>query len=142
MSLIAKKLSEGLPATYGAASVCVYVVEPNGGATEETLASIARDADLAIVGLANCGGCTSWSVQNQVELLRRGVFSVLLVTERYKKLADAIYCGRGMVGAPSVVLPITEATEYGAERVMNEIAETALREAALLLGAGRALSIA
>lgn len=142
MTLIAKKLAERLPADYGVASVRVHVVEPNGGASEEVLSSIARDADLAVVGLANCGGCTSWSVQNQVELLRRGVHSVLLVTERYKKLADAIYAGRGMVDAPSVVLPITEATEYGAADVMNEIAETALRGAAELLAVGSAVRVA
>jgi hypothetical protein len=138
MSRIAKLLAERLPADYAVASVQVYVVEPNGGATEAVLQKIEKDADLAVVGLANCGGCTSWSVQNQVELMRRGVYSVLLVTERYKKLAEVIRRGRGMSDAPFVVLPITEETEYGNEQTMDQIAALALRGAVDLLAVRRA----
>jgi hypothetical protein len=137
MTRISKLLAERLPAEYGAAEVEVHVVEPNGGATEEVLAAVAKRADLAIVGLANCGGCTSWSVQNQVDLMSRGVYSVLLVTERYKKLADVISRGRGMKDAPSVVLPITEETEYGKEEMVDEIAAQALRGAVELLAVRR-----
>ena len=138
MTRIAKLLAERLPADYGVASVQVYVVEPNGGATQEVLRAVAEDADVAIVGLANCGGCTSWSVQNQVDLMRRGVYSVLLVTERYKKLAEVIRRGRGLSEAPFVVLPITEETEYGNELTMDEIAARALSGAVELLAIRRA----
>lgn len=138
MSLISERLAERLPTDYGVGSVRVYRVEPNGGATESVLESIAKEADVAIVGLANCGGCTSWSVQNQIELMRRGVYSVLLVTERYKKLAEVIRRGRGMTDAPFVVLPITESTEYGNQDMMETIADEALRNAVELLAMQRA----
>ncbi len=138
MTLIAQRLAERLPADYGVESVRVHVVEPNCGASEEVLESIANEANMAVVGLANCGGCTSWSVQNQIDLLQRGVYSVLLVTERYKKLAEVIWRGRGMADAPYIVLPVTEATEYGAREVMDEIAESALRGVAQLLALRRA----
>lgn len=138
MSLISERLAERLPADYGVGSVRVHRVEPNGGATESVLELIATEADVAIVGLANCGGCTSWSVQNQIALMRRGVYSVLLVTERYKTLAEFIRRGRGMVDAPFVVLPITESTEYGEKDMMAAIADEALRNAVELLAVRRA----
>ena len=138
MSLISARFAERLPAEYGVGSVRVHVVEPNGGATEAVLAAIAKEADVAIVGLANCGGCTSWSVQNQIDLMRRGVYSVLLVTERYKKLAEVIRRGRGITDAPFVVLPVTESTEYGDSAMMEDIAEDVVRDAVELLAMPRA----
>jgi len=138
MSLISERLAERLPADYGVSSVRVHRVEPNGGATDAVLESIATEADVAIVGLANCGGCTSWSVQNQVALMKRGVYSVLLVTERYQTLAEFVRRGRGMADAPCVVLPITESTEYGEHAMMEAIADTALRGAVALLAVRRA----
>lgn len=138
MSLISERLAERLPADYGVSSVVVHRVEPNGGATAEVLESVAATADVAIVGLANCGGCTSWSVQNQLTLMKRGIYSVLLVTQRYKTLAEFICRGRGMGDAPCVVLPITESTEYGAREEMAAIADQALRGAVELLAIRRA----
>lgn len=138
MSLISAQLAARLPAEYGVGSVQIHVVEPNGGATEAVLARITKEADVAIVGLANCGGCTSWSVQNQLELMKRGVYSVLLVTERFNKLAEVIRRGRGIADAPFVVLPETEITEYGNQEIMLSIADQALHNSAAKLAMRRA----
>lgn len=53
---------------------------------------------------------------------------MLLVTERFRELAEAIRRSRGMPEAPEVVLPRTEETEYGDKDVMGAIAERALQQ--------------
>jgi hypothetical protein len=59
--------------------------------------------------------------------MRRGVPTVVLVTERFRELAEMTRRSAGMPDAPAVVLPATEATEYGGEEAMPAVAEAALR---------------
>lgn len=61
---------------------------------------------------------------------------MVLVTERFRELADATRRSRGMPEAPSVVLPPTEETEYGGKEAMDEIAERALGEVIALIAPG------
>jgi hypothetical protein len=63
---------------------------------------------------------------------------VVLVTERFRELAEATRRSRGMAEAPSVVLPPTEETEYGGKDTMDEIAERALRAVVAVLAPGAA----
>lgn len=61
---------------------------------------------------------------------------MVLVTERFRELAEATRRSRGMPQAPSVVLPPTEETEYGDKEAMDRIAELALRQVLALLAPG------
>ncbi len=60
----------------------------------------------------------------------------MLVTERFRELAEAMRASRGMPEAPAVVLPVTEATEYGDKEIMDAIAERALEEVIAILAPG------
>ena len=53
-------------------------------------------------------------------------------------MAEVIRRGRGVADAPFIVLPVTESTEYGDKKVMDGIAEEALRSAAEMLAMRRA----
>ncbi len=55
--------------------------------------------------------------------------SILLVTERFAKLASTTIAGLGMASAPMVVLPPSELTEYGTRSEQEAIAEQALDQA-------------
>lgn len=71
--------------------------------------------------------------------MRRGIPTVLLATERFRELAEATRRSRGVPDAPAVVLPPTEATEYGDADAMQAIAAQAVKEAvARLLEGGAA----
>lgn len=63
---------------------------------------------------------------------------MLLVTERFRELAEATRRSRGMPAAPAVVLPRTEETEYGDKDVMGAIAERALQEVLAIVAPGAA----
>lgn len=68
--------------------------------------------------------------------MKRGIPAVLLVTERFRELAEAIRRSRGMPEAPEVVLPRTEETEYGDKDVMGAIAERALQQVLAIVAPG------
>ncbi len=61
--------------------------------------------------------------------------AIVLVTERFRELAEATRRSRGIPDAPYVVLPVTEETEYGSKEAMNAIADETLREVVRMLAA-------
>jgi hypothetical protein len=60
--------------------------------------------------------------------MRKGVPSVLLVTERFVGLADSTRNSQGMPDAPMIVLPRSELVEYSGDAAKEAAAETTLRE--------------
>lgn len=65
------------------------------------------------------------------------MYAVVLATERFRELLEAVRSSRGVPDAPCVILPPTEETEYGGPEAMEGAAErvlTALR--ALVAEAG------
>lgn len=70
--------------------------------------------------------------------MKRGIPAVLLVTERFRELAEATRRSRGMPEAPAVVLPRTEETEYGDKDLMGTIGERALAEVLAIVAPGAA----
>jgi hypothetical protein len=126
MDHIARYIAKVLPAEHGAASVRVEAVPINGGAPDTILDSVAAEVDLAIVGLANCGSCTAWSVHDQIALIKRGIPAYVVVTERFVGLAKASRRSNRVPDAPMIILPITEDVEYSGEKAMQEAAELTL----------------
>jgi hypothetical protein len=51
------------------------------------LASIVQDVDFAVVGLGNCGSCTSRTIDDSVEVLEAGVGAVAVVTSEFETFA-------------------------------------------------------
>jgi hypothetical protein len=77
---------------------------PNGSAADPgLLASIAADADAAVVGLANCGSCTAWSFHDAMSLSAMGLPVVLVVTSEFTSLVQALSATKG-VSLPTVVI--------------------------------------
>lgn|GEM_PF-2596793 len=126
MDHIARHIAKILPPEHGAASVRVETVPINGGAPDRILDSVASEVDVAIVGLANCGSCTAWSVHDQIALIKRGIPAYVVVTERFVGLAKASRRSNGVPDAPMIILPITEDVEYAGEEAMQEAAEMTL----------------
>ena len=77
---------------------------PNGSAADPgLLASIAEEADAAVVGLANCGSCTAWSFHDAMSLSAMGLPVVLVVTSEFTSLVQALSATKG-VSLPTVVI--------------------------------------
>lgn len=60
--------------------------------------------------------------------MRKGVPSVLLVTERFVGLADSTRKSQGMPEAPMIVLPRSELVEYSGDEAKEAAAESTLKE--------------
>ena len=60
--------------------------------------------------------------------MRKGVLSVLLVTERFVGLAESTRQSQGMPEAPMIILPRSELVEYSGDEAKEAAAETTLRE--------------
>jgi hypothetical protein len=77
---------------------------PNGSAADPgLLASIAEGADVAVVGLANCGSCTAWGFHDAMSLSALGLPVVLVVTSEFTSLVRALSATKG-VRLPTVVI--------------------------------------
>jgi len=61
-----------------------------------------------------------------VKLIKSGMPSVVLVTERFTTLAKGSMRGNGVPNAPMVVLPRTELTEYVEPDVVRSVAKEAV----------------
>ena len=61
-----------------------------------------------------------------MRLIKAGLPSVVLVTERFTTLAKVSMRGNGVPDAPMVVLPKTELTEYVEADVVRSVAKEAV----------------
>ena len=67
-------------------------------------------------------------------MMKRGVPSVVLVTERFTDLARTTLRSRGAPSAPMLVLPASELLEYGPKELLEATAEKCLEDALKMLG--------
>lgn len=77
---------------------------PTGPASAEDFAQL-RDADVVLLAMGDCGGCTAWTVHDAVELERMGVPTVTFVSGEFIALAEAQSKVRGLDALPIVRLP-------------------------------------
>lgn len=70
----------------------------------DVLARIARESDVAIIGLGNCGACTTWECRLSAEL-RASIPTLDVVTEPFEGVARAGFRRLGLPDQPLVVLP-------------------------------------
>ena len=69
-------------------------------------------------------------------MIKDGIPSVVLVTERFTALAKASMRGSGVPDAPMVVLPRTELTEYVEPEIVRLVAQEAVEGILDQLGVG------
>jgi hypothetical protein len=68
-------------------------------------ASFVDSVDFAIVGLANCGSCTSWAVHHTVAAVNAGKGAICVVTAEFADFARHIAGRVGRPGMRTHVLP-------------------------------------
>jgi hypothetical protein len=79
-----------------------------GDEGDETLAELDRlvaASEVMIVGLGNCGSCTSWTIHDAVFAAERGKSTVAVTTAHFEQLGRAIAAQKGLRGLRIHVLP-------------------------------------
>ena len=93
------------------------------------------DISVAIVGLGNCGSCTSWTVKDATQAAQAGLPTVAVVTEQFTSLAGTLARHYGRVGLRTFSLPFPLQTRP--EQEVRAIARDALPALLALMGATR-----
>jgi hypothetical protein len=82
--------------------------------------SCAAEADAAIVGMANLGSCTSWSVHDTAQLVKLGMPAVVIATGQFDKLARVIMCSQRV--PESIAITIGPNPEFVSAEELEAIA--------------------
>ena len=106
-----------------------------GAQADREYAAMITEVDAAIVGLGNCGSCTSWTIKDAAEAARSGRPTIAVVTAQFDGLAEMLSTHYGRPGLRRHVLPFPLQTR--AEDEIRDIARTAFP--ALLTGLGATL---
>ncbi len=64
-----------------------------------------KGIDVAIIGLANCGSCTGWTVRDAIAAASTGLPTVAVATENFRAFAHEIAARGGRSGLRVHVLP-------------------------------------
>jgi len=91
-----------------------------GTESEDELRKFVGSVDFAVVGLGNCGSCTSWAVHHTVGAVKEGKGAVCVVTDEFAEFARHISVRVGQPGMRMHVLPFPFVTLPEAE--IREIA--------------------
>jgi hypothetical protein len=120
---------ETLRARYPSIEVTEYAIPRGYAAPDELLSKVAAESDCAVVGLANCGSCTAWSLHDSVELQKAGLPTVWVVSDEFVGLGTAIMKSRNLP-VPSVTLPVNPEmiSEDDALEMMGSYGDTILTE--------------
>jgi hypothetical protein len=64
-------------------------------APEELVNELRGTCDVVIAGVGDCGSCSSWSLHDAIEMHRRGLFGVSVITSTFIRMvkAEAKYFG-------------------------------------------------
>jgi hypothetical protein len=103
MRPLAGAIERALVAEFEVASVDHWEVPHSIAPDPEVLATIAESCDAAILGLGNCGACTTWECRVSAELRRR-IPTLDVVTEPFVGVARAAFRGLGLPDQPLAVL--------------------------------------
>ncbi len=64
-----------------------------------------KTIDIAIVGLANCGSCTGWTIRDAITAANTGIPTVAVATENFREFAHLLARRGGRSGLRIHVLP-------------------------------------
>ena len=71
----------------------------------EELAAFLKTIDVAVVGLANCGSCTGWTVRDAITAANAGLPTTAIATANFETFAHEIAARGGRSGLRVHVLP-------------------------------------
>jgi hypothetical protein len=114
MRSLATAIEHALSSDFGVATITHWEVPHSIQPDQEVLADIVQRADVAILGLGNCGACTTWECKLSAEL-RRCIPTLDVVTVPFEQVALASFRGHGLPDQPLVVLPARVETAGQAE---------------------------
>ncbi|MFI5427262.1 hypothetical protein [Aeromicrobium sp. UC242_57] len=77
----------------------------DAAAADREYARLVSEADVAIVGLGNCGSCTSWTIKDAAEAARTGMPTTAVVTDQFAALAGTLAGHYQRPGLRAQVLP-------------------------------------
>jgi hypothetical protein len=77
----------------------VNFVKPRSAGPCLELDDIAEQCDFTINAVADCGSCTAWSVHDSIELEKRGVATIIVVTDVFEELSKEV---AGSMGAANI----------------------------------------
>lgn len=96
---------------------------------EATAKELAASSNLVISGVGDCGGCSSCSLHDAIQLEQLGVPAVVIITEPFVPMVSAFAASLGMAGYPAfVVLPHPVSSLDDSE--LRQIAATAAADVA------------
>ena len=76
-----------------------------GERMERELADWLTTIDMGIIGLANCGSCTGWTVRDAITCAGTGIPTIAIATENFRAFAHEIAARGGRSGLRVHVLP-------------------------------------
>jgi hypothetical protein len=104
-----------------------------GTDADKAYAAMLTTVDAAIVGLGNCGSCTSWTIKDATQAAESGLPAVAVVTEQFTGLAGTLAAHYGRPGLRIHVLPFPLQTRP--EQDVRAIARDAFPQVLSRLGA-------
>ena len=113
--VFADALEAGLRAG-GCTTVDRGVAPPSQRLGQQELAELGNRNDGAVLALADCGTCTSWTMFDAIELHRNGCRAVLVTTRALRPTVDAMAPRLGMAS-----LPVVEVGLSNREQTADEI---------------------
>lgn len=93
-----------------------------GARAAEELANWLKTIDVAIVGLANCGSCTGWTIRDSLAAADTGIPTIAIATRNFEAFAHEIAARGGRSGLRVYSLPYP-LNERAREDVMPVAAE-------------------
>ena len=94
------------------------------GAPVWVIDALAGSASAVLAGSGDCGGCSSWSIRDAVELEKRGVATVTVCTDVFEPLARNLAAGLGMPNLAIAVLahPLATRSPEEMDAIADELA--------------------
>jgi Fe-S cluster biogenesis protein NfuA len=105
---------------------------PEGAEHHSAFAHFLQGLDVAVVGLGNCGSCTSWTVKDAVAAADQGVATVAVVTAEFETLGRTLAAQYGRPNLRFLVLPYPLDTRP--EEEVRDVARTHFAELGEVLG--------
>jgi hypothetical protein len=115
--------------SYDVRDVRYWMVPHSIAPAPDVIEEISSKFDAAVIGLGNCGACTTWECQLSATL-RGSIPTLDVVTEPFVHIAKASFRGHGLPTQPLVVLPahVEQAGETEIESCASVVAEACFVE--------------
>jgi hypothetical protein len=127
MRPLAAAIERALVVDFDVARVDYWEVPHSIAPDPAVMRAIVEGCDAAIIGLGNCGACTTWECRVSAEL-RRSIPTIDVVTEPFEPVARAGFRGLGLAFQPLVVLAASAESASAAE--IEGFADEVARECA------------